>query len=44
MEKRDLPRWFFRITAYADRLLEDLDELDWPEGIKQMQRTMDRAQ
>jgi len=39
VEKRDLPQWFFRITAYADRLLEDLDELDWPEGIKQMQRT-----
>ena len=27
-----------RITAYADRLLDDLDELDWPEGIKEMQR------
>ncbi len=38
VEKRDLPQWFFKITAYADRLLEDLDELDWPEGIKQMQR------
>jgi len=38
VEKRDMPQWFFRITAYADRLLHDLDELDWPEGIKQMQR------
>lgn len=27
-----------RITSYADRLLEDLDELDWPESIKEMQR------
>jgi leucyl-tRNA synthetase len=38
VEKRDMPQWFFKITAYADRLLHDLDELDWPEGIKQMQR------
>jgi leucyl-tRNA synthetase len=38
VEKREMPQWFFRITAYADRLLEDLDEVDWPEGIKQMQR------
>ncbi len=36
--KRQMVQWFFRITAYADRLLNDLDELDWPEGIKQMQR------
>ena len=27
-----------RITAYADRLLDDLDDLDWPESIKEMQR------
>ena len=38
IEKRQLPQWFFRITAYADRLLSDLDTLDWPEGIKAMQR------
>jgi len=38
VEKRDMPQWFFKITAYADRLLHDLDELDWAEGIKQMQR------
>jgi leucyl-tRNA synthetase len=38
VEKREMPQWFFKITAYADRLLHDLDELDWPEGIKQMQR------
>ncbi|NLN18901.1 MAG: leucine--tRNA ligase [Firmicutes bacterium] len=31
-------QWVLRITAYADRLLEDLEELDWPESIKEMQR------
>jgi len=36
--KKDLPQWFFRITAYADRLLEDLDSIDWPEKIVLMQR------
>jgi leucyl-tRNA synthetase len=38
IEERSMPQWYFRITAYADRLLADLDELDWPEGIKAMQR------
>lgn len=36
--KKDLPQWIFRITTYADRLLTDLKELDWPEGILTMQR------
>uniref|UniRef100_A0A1J3H7V5 leucine--tRNA ligase n=1 Tax=Noccaea caerulescens TaxID=107243 RepID=A0A1J3H7V5_NOCCA len=31
-------QWMLKITAYADRLLEDLDELEWPESIKEMQR------
>jgi leucyl-tRNA synthetase len=31
-------QWMLRITAYADRLLDDLDEVDWPEHIKKMQR------
>ncbi len=31
-------QWMLKITAYADRLLEDLDKLDWPESIKIMQR------
>ncbi|MGI6081993.1 MAG: leucine--tRNA ligase [Limnochordia bacterium] len=31
-------QWVLKITAYADRLLEDLEELDWPESIKEMQR------
>ncbi|MEM8533299.1 MAG: leucine--tRNA ligase [Chloroflexota bacterium] len=39
VEKRDLEQWFFRITAYAERLLVDLDKLDnWPERVKTMQR------
>ena len=36
--KRDLEQWFFRITAYADELLDALDGLDWPERVKTMQR------
>ncbi|MBN1934564.1 MAG: leucine--tRNA ligase [Anaerolineae bacterium] len=36
--KRDLEQWYFRITAYADELLADLDGLDWPEHILAMQR------
>lgn len=35
--KKEIPAWFFRITAYADELLESLDDLDWPESIKAMQ-------
>jgi leucyl-tRNA synthetase len=38
IEKRQMPQWFFKITSYADRLLNDLDAIDWPEGIKAMQR------
>ena len=36
--KRDLEQWFFRITQYADELLEALDDLEWPERAKTMQR------
>ncbi|WP_422774047.1 leucine--tRNA ligase [Plantactinospora sp. WMMC1484] len=36
--KRNLKQWMMRITAYADRLIEDLDALDWPEPIKLQQR------
>ncbi len=36
--KKDLEQWYFRITTYADRLLADLDGIDWPEPIKLMQR------
>ncbi|MEH3076178.1 MAG: class I tRNA ligase family protein [Quadrisphaera sp.] len=36
--KRPLRQWMMRITAYADRLVDDLDRLDWPEAVKSMQR------
>lgn len=36
--KKDLTQWFFKITAYAEELLEKLDELDWPEKTKIMQK------
>ncbi|MCR5773607.1 MAG: leucine--tRNA ligase [Lachnospiraceae bacterium] len=35
--KKDLKQWMLKITAYADRLLDDLDKLDWPEKVKKMQ-------
>ena len=38
VERRPLRQWMLKITEYADRLLEDLDGLDWPESIKTMQR------
>ncbi|MDO9628356.1 MAG: leucine--tRNA ligase, partial [Acholeplasmataceae bacterium] len=36
--KKAMRQWVLRITAYADRLLEDLDTIDWPEHLKEMQR------
>ncbi len=38
VERRPMKQWILKITAYADRLLEDLEELDWPESLKDMQR------
>ena len=38
VELRQLEQWFFRITDYADRLLDDLDSIAWPEHVKAMQR------
>ena len=38
VEKRDLEQWFFKITDYADRLLDDLDTIDWPQHVVTMQR------
>ena len=38
VEKRDLEQWFYRITRYADELLAGLDDLEWPERVKTMQR------
>ncbi|HEV2473382.1 MAG TPA: leucine--tRNA ligase, partial [Chthonomonadales bacterium] len=37
-EKRYIPQWFFRTTRYAERLLDGLESVDWPEGIRAMQR------
>lgn len=36
--KKEMTQWFFKITAYAERLLNDLDKLDWPEKTKTAQR------
>ncbi len=38
VEKKYLEQWFFKITDYAEKLLNDLDKIDWPEKIKIMQR------
>lgn len=38
VERRPLRQWMLRITAYAQRLIDELDGLDWPEGIKLLQR------
>ena len=38
VERRPMKQWMLKITAYADRLIEDLDDLDWPDSIKDMQR------
>ena len=35
--QKELEQWFFKITDYADRLIKDLEKVDWPEPIKQMQ-------
>ncbi|KAK4259044.1 hypothetical protein QN277_005420 [Acacia crassicarpa] len=36
--RKPMRQWMLKITAYADRLLQDLDDLDWPESVKEMQR------
>jgi leucyl-tRNA synthetase len=38
VERRLMKQWMLKITAYAERLLADLDEVDWPEAVKAMQR------
>jgi leucyl-tRNA synthetase len=38
VERRPMRQWMLRITAYAERLMDELDGLDWPEGIKLLQR------
>ncbi|MEZ5314798.1 MAG: leucine--tRNA ligase [Chlamydiales bacterium] len=38
IERKPLKQWVLKITSYADRLLEDLEGVDWPEGLKRLQR------
>ncbi len=38
VERKKLKQWILKITAYADRLLADLEDLDWPERVKEMQK------
>lgn len=38
VEKKELKQWFFKITDYAEKLLKNLDWIDWPEDVKQNQR------
>lgn len=38
IERRPLRQWLLKITAYAERLIQDLEELDWPEHVKKLQR------
>ena len=38
VERRDMEQWFYRITDYAQQLLDDMDTVDWPEKVKVMQR------
>lgn len=38
VEKKKMKQWFFKITAYADELLEEIDHLEWPDKIKTMQK------
>ena len=38
VERRTMKQWLLKITAYADRLLRDLDDLEWPEEVKELQR------
>lgn len=38
VEKKKMKQWFFKITAYADELLDEIDNLDWPDKIKTMQK------
>ena len=38
VERRSMKQWMLKITVYAQRLIDDLDDLDWPEHVKEMQR------
>ena len=43
VEARNMEQWFFKITAYADELLDDLETIDWPERTKKIQTQLDRT-
>ena len=38
VERRMMKQWMLKIPVYAQRLIDDLEGLDWPEGVKEMQR------
>ena len=38
VERRNMRQWMFKITEYAEELLQDIDDVDWPESVKEMQR------
>ena len=38
VERKPMRQWMLRITKYGDRLIDELEDLDWPEGIKALQR------
>ena len=38
VEKKKMKQWFFKITEYADELLDEIDNLEWPDKIKTMQK------
>ena len=42
VEQKKMKQWALRITAYADRLLTGLDQIDWPNSIKEQQKKLDR--
>ena len=43
VEKKKMKQWFFKITEYADELLDEIDALDWPDKIKTMQKNIKRG-
>ena len=40
--RKNMKQWNLRITKYADRLIKDLDELNWPKNIKELAKKLDR--
>ena len=44
VERRLMKQWMLRITAYAQRLLDDLEDLDWPEGVRNQRQWIGRSE